>query len=72
MYTLNQTSLVNAKSNKLSMRYQQHQYHFFTYHYSLIYSTIFIPIVSDERLKWGKGEGSSKFLKKKRVEVRRM
>lgn len=56
MYTLNQTILVYAKSNKLSMRYQQHQYHLFTYHYSLIYSIIFIPIVSDERLKWGKRE----------------
>lgn len=52
MYTFNKTSLVNAKSNQFTVRWP-HQHHSFT-HYPLIHSIIFIPVVSDERLKRGK------------------
>lgn len=57
MYTFNQTSLVNAKSNKFSVRYQQHQCHL--YSSSSLFILLFnnIPIVSDGRLKWGKEGG---------------
>ena len=57
MNTFNQTSLVNAKSNKFSVSCQQYQCHL--YSSSSLFILLFnsIPIVSDERLKWGKEGG---------------
>lgn len=66
-YAFNQTGLVHAKSNRVNAEASTTS---ISRIQSLICSIMFMPLVSGERLKWGKRGKISKFLIRK-VDIRR-